>query len=130
MWPFRRGDEPFGAYGERLALRHLRRRGLKTLARNFRCPAGEVDLIMLDPSTRKALRAETLVFVEVKTRRSDDYVAPAAAVNADKQRRIRRASRTYLASRDTSGYNIRYDVVSIVIPEGEKPRIEHIRSAF
>ena len=62
MWPFRRrGNLPLGARGERLAKRFLKRRGLKILATNYRCPAGEADLIVLDRSTRKDFGAATVV---------------------------------------------------------------------
>jgi putative endonuclease len=128
VWPF--GRASLGRRGERLARRRLRRSGLKILATNYRCPVGEVDLIALDASTRKAIAAETLVFVEVKTRTSDTYTAPAGAVDAEKRRRIRRIADYYLASRDTSGYAVRFDIVSIVIPDGEKPRVTHIPDAF
>jgi putative endonuclease len=103
---------------------------MKILARNFRCPRGEVDLIALDATTRKALGAETIVFVEVKTRSSDRYASPAAAVDARKRQQIRRAADYYLQQHDTEGYRVRFDVVSVVVPEGERPRVEHVRDAF
>ena len=134
MWPFgrKREVESLGRRGERLAGRLLKRKGLKILARGYRCPAGEVDLIVLDRSTRRELGAETLVFVEVKTRTSDRYVDPKSAVNADKQRRIRKVARYYLARRAAEEFNIRYDIVSIVLPEGpgQRPQIKHIVDAF
>ena len=131
MWPFGRpGKLPLGQRGERLARRHLRRKGLKILARNYRCPAGEADLIALDPSTRRSLGAETIAFVEVKTRSSDCNTDPEAAVNADKRRRMRKVAQYYLANHDAEGYNVRFDVVAIVATDGEKPEIRHIPDAF
>ncbi len=108
----------------------MRRKGLKILARNYRCPSGEVDIIALDKSTRRDGRTETIVFVEVKTRSSDRYVAPASAVNGRKRRQISRAAGYYLASHDTGDYATRFDIVAVVIREGEKPQIEHIPDAF
>ena len=132
MWPFRGrcdgGD--VGRRGERLARRILRKGGMKILATNYRCPAGEVDLIALDRSTRKAMGAETLVFVEVKTRTSDRYTDPEAAVNSDKQRRIRKVAGYYRTRRGAEDYNVRYDIVSVVLRPGAEPQIKHIPDAF
>ncbi len=79
MWPFRSGrssSDGLGRRGEKLAARLLKQKGLKILARNYRCPIGEVDLIALDPATQRQIGAETLVIVEVKTRSSEAYVVP------------------------------------------------------
>ena len=143
MWPFRRKADPgksdqsrtcpatLGARGEKLARKFLKRQGCKILARNYRCVAGEIDLIVLDKSSRPTSGAETIVFVEVKTRSSDRYTAPESAVNADNKRRhLEKASRHYLATRNAGGFNVRFDVVSIVIRPGEKPEVRHIPDAF
>ena len=131
MWPFaHRGAGPLGRRGEKLARRFLKRRGLKILAENYRCPRGEVDLIALDRSTRRQDGAETICFVEVKTRTSDRYTDPESAVNADKQRRVKKAAEYYLASRDTGGFNVRFDIISIVMPGGDEPRIGYVPNAF
>jgi putative endonuclease len=129
LWPFRRGrrDARLGRRGEALARRCLKRRGLKILAQNYRCPVGEADLIALDRSGRYG---ETLAFVEVKTRRSDRHTDPQSAVDADKQRRLRRIADYYLNRHDADGLTVRFDIVSVVMPEGEKPRVEHIADAF
>ena len=132
MWPFgrARGGDDLGRRGERLARKMLQRKGLKILARNYRCPAGEVDLIAFDPSTRRDLLAETVVFVEVKTRSSNRYTDPSSAVDRDKQRRIEKVAGYYLSHHPAEDLNLRYDVVSVVAPDGQKPRIEHIENAF
>jgi putative endonuclease len=88
---------------------------------------GEADLIALDRSGRYG---ETLAFVEVKTRRSDRHTDPQSAVDADKQRRLRRIADYYLNRHDADGLTVRFDIVSVVMPEGEKPRVEHIADAF
>jgi len=103
---------------------------MKILARNYRCPAGEIDLIALDPSTRKDFGCETIAFVEVKTRSSDRYTDPEAAVNADKQRRIRKVADYYLARHDAAELAVRFDIVSVLIRPDEKPQIKHIPQAF
>jgi len=139
VWPFGRakeeespegGSADLGRQGEQLASGFLRKQGLKVLARNYRCPAGEADLIALDSSTRKEAGAETIVFVEVKTRTSDRYAPPESAVNADKRRRMKRVAHYYLASRKTGDFAVRFDIVSIVIRAGQEPEIRHIAHAF
>ncbi|MFP4055113.1 MAG: YraN family protein [Phycisphaerae bacterium] len=125
-----RSADSLGTRGEKLARRHLKRRGMKILASNYRARGGEVDIIALDPTTRAETSAETIVFVEVKTRTSDRYTDPASAVDNDKRRRLRKAAGQYLASRPTDGYATRYDIVSIVIPPGQNPRINHMPGAF
>lgn len=129
MWPFRR-SRPLGRRGEGLARRFLKRRGMKILATNYRCGAGEADLIVLDPATRKDLGAETIAIVEVKTRSSDKYTEPQSAVNADKRRRMKRIADTYLITHHAEDYNLRFDIVAIVIRENEKPQIKYIPNAF
>ncbi|MFW6065921.1 MAG: YraN family protein [Planctomycetota bacterium] len=128
MWPFsRRKPDDLGLRGEKLARRLVKRRGMKILAANYRCPVGEADLIALDPSGRYG---RTLAFVEVKTRRSDRYTEPHSAVDADKQRRLRKIAEYYLNTHDTDGLAVRFDIVSVVMAEDEKPRAEYIPDAF
>ena len=132
MWPFGRRktqDLPLGGRGEQIAADFLRKQGLVILARNFRCPSGEVDIVALDKSTGPR-GGETIVFVEVKTRRDDRVMAPETAVDARKQDQVRRAARYYLAGRDTTGLLTRFDIVAIVLPQGQQPRIRHLVNAF
>ena len=129
MWPFG-SAKPLGQRGEALARRHLKRRGMKILARNFRCPAGEIDLIALDRSTRSQDGAETIAFVEVKARRDDTYTDPAAAVDIRKRGRLKKAAKYYLSRVDAEGFNARFDIVSIVFRDGGKPDVQHIPDAF
>jgi putative endonuclease len=103
---------------------------MRVLARNYRCPVGEVDLIALDRSTRADLGAETICFVEVKARASDRYTDPDAAVDAQKQRRIRKVADHYLARRHADDYNVRFDIVAVVCPPGERPHVTHFPDAF
>ncbi len=119
-----------GRRGERLARKFLKRQGLKVLAQNYRCPAGELDLIALDPTTRSERGRETIAFVEVKTRRSDRHTAPESAVDDDKQRRMQKVAQYYLNTHETSDLDWRFDVVAIVIRDREKPQINYIPNAF
>ena len=129
MWPFRSGQDA-GERGERLARRYLRRMGCRILAANYRCPCGEADIIALDPSTLPALGAETLAFVEVKTRGPNSVVCPEAAVDAAKRRQIIRVAHYYLACHTQGQYPVRYDVVAVVLRPGLKPEIRHLPGAF
>jgi len=129
MWPFR-PEKTLGRRGEKLAVRMLKRKGMKILAVNYRCPAGEIDIIALDRSTRGESGRETIVFVEVKTRSDDEYNTPESAVGSGKKRRIRKTARYYLSHYPTEQYAVRYDIVAIVAPSDAKPRIKHIEAAF
>ena len=131
MWPLSTKKDT-GCVGEDIARKFLARSGLKILARNYRCPVGEADLIALDKSTRKDAGCDTLVFVEVKTRGSDYFTDPEFAVDSDKQRRLRKIAEYYLSRHDTAELNVRFDIVAIVMGESgkKKPRIKYIPDAF
>jgi putative endonuclease len=109
-----------GARGEREATRHLRRQGFRILVRGYRTPHGEIDVIARD--------GETLVFIEVKTRRQGE---PAEAVTPEKQRRLTLTALRFLKQHRLLEQRCRFDVVAIVWPDqGRAPAIEHIRNAF
>jgi putative endonuclease len=109
-----------GDRGEREAARWLRRQGLRILVRGYRTPRGEVDLIARD--------GDTVVFVEVKTRRAGE---PAEAVTAEKQRRISLAALQFLKRHGLLETRSRFDVVALVWPAASRaPTVEHIRNAF
>lgn len=112
-----------GQRGEAAAARYLRRRGYKVLARGDRQGPGELDLVMLD--------RKTIVFVEVKTRQSDDMGHPAEAVDAHKQRRLTRLAVTFLKRHGLLDCPARFDVIAITWPQRKWfPTIEHISDAF
>jgi putative endonuclease len=112
-----------GSRGEDTAARFLRRKGYKILARSDRSRPGELDLVALDHST--------VVFVEVKTRRSQDAGHPAEAVDAAKQRRLTRLAVTWLKRRGLLERPARFDVIAITWPESQRrPTVEHFPNAF
>jgi putative endonuclease len=111
-----------GRLGERAAGRHLRRLGLKPLTRNFRSPAGEIDLICRD--------GDCLVFVEVKTRASGQWTRPAAAVNARKRRRLTRAAFDYLDRLRRPPVKLRFDIVEVLLEDGRVAEVRHLPNAF
>ena len=132
MWPFRRSSSqsPLGPAGEKLARQFLKGAGLKILAENYRCPAGEADLIALDPSTAGTVGAETIAVVEVKTRCSDRYTDPESAVDSRKRLRLRKVADYYLQAHRGGDFNVRFDIVSIGLRDGQEPQIKHIPGAF
>ena len=111
-----------GVAAERLAGVWLRRRGLRPLHANYRCRAGEIDLVMRDRNT--------LVFVEVRYRARDTFGSGAESVGRIKQRRLIRAASRYLQQHPQwADSECRFDVVSLSGDEGN-PEIEWIRHAF
>ncbi|MBN2023313.1 MAG: YraN family protein [Pirellulales bacterium] len=111
-----------GQRGEAAAARYLRRRGYRIVARGDCGGPGELDLVALD--------GRTVVFVEVKTRRSAERAHPSDAVTPDKQRRLTRLAVTYLKRHGLLEAHARFDVVAVTWPEGGAPEIEHIPNAF
>jgi putative endonuclease len=94
-----------GRWGEDLAAAWYVGRGYRVLARNWRCPVGEVDLVVS--------HGRLVVVVEVKARRSDAYGPAAAAVGLVKQRRLRHLAAEWLAATGVRGVEVRFDVVAI-----------------
>ena len=94
-----------GRQGEELAAAWYRTRGFELVERNWRCPSGEVDLIVR--------RGRLLVVCEVKSRRSDAYGGGAAAVGRLKQQRLRRLAAEWLATTGVHGVDVRFDVVAV-----------------
>ncbi len=111
-----------GRLGERAARRHLQRLGLRYLARNYRSPRGEIDLVFRD--------RDGLVFVEVKTRSSETWTRPAAAVNASKRRRLSRVALDYLRSLGFPQVKLRFDVVEVLLSEGAVREVRHLPNTF
>jgi putative endonuclease len=111
-----------GRLGERAARRHLRRAGLKFLAANFRSPRGEIDLVFRD--------GDCLVFVEVKTRSSEDWTRPAAAVDADKRRRLSLAALDYLRLLGQPRVRVRFDIVEVLLADGRVREVRHLPNVF
>ena len=125
-----------GRIGEREAKQYLRKMGLKFLACNFRSPRGEIDLIFRQKgqNPRQKLFAgncgDCLVFVEVKTRSSEEWSRPAAAVNAEKRRLLSRCALDYLRLLKNPKVKIRFDIVEVLL-DGEAVReIRHLPNTF
>jgi len=118
------GNMGTGALGEEIAYNFLIAGGYKILERNFRCKGGEVDIIARDPGDR------SLVFIEVKARRTLAYGVPQLAVTPFKQRQISKAALTWILKNRQNDQIARFDVIAILLGEGGLHRVEHILSAF
>jgi putative endonuclease len=111
-----------GRAGEKAARKHLQRLGLKFLTANFRSKRGEIDLVLRD--------RDCLVFVEVKTRSTEAWTRPAAAVNARKRRILSAAALDYLRLIDHPQVRVRFDVVEVLLIDSEVQEVRHLPNTF
>ena len=120
------GDKPEhlrrGELGERAAKKYLRQQGLKFLTANFRSERGEIDLIFRDD--------DCLAFVEVKTRSSEDWTRPAAAVDSRKRRRLSQCALDYLKLLKNPEVKIRFDIVEVLLSDGKVREVRHLPNTF
>lgn len=110
-----------GQQGERIAERYLKKKGYRLVERNYRCPAGELDLIVLD--------RRVIVFIEVKTRTDERFGTPLESVHRLKQQRMIKAALFFLSQRRLHDRESRFDVVGVSF-SGREPVVEHIQNAF
>ena len=115
------GKQLLGKEGERIAEEYLKKKGYRLVERNYRCAAGELDLIVLDH--------RVVVFVEVKTRTGQTFGSPFEAVEFRKQRKMIQAAQYFLAEKKLQQRDARFDVVGISWPARD-PMVEHIENAF
>lgn len=111
-----------GESGERAAKKFLQKQGLKFLAANFRSERGEIDLIFRD--------GDCLAFIEVKTRSSEDWSRPAAAVNSERRRRLSQCALDYLRRLKNPTVKIRFDIVEVLLDDREVREIRHLPNTF
>ena len=122
--------ERLGQLGEELARDHLLETGYRIVATNFTLPVGrntrgvqvtgEIDIIALD--------GPKLCFIEVKTRRSDEFTPISTAVDLRKQRQITRTARVYRRLFNIIDVPHRYDVITVLMPKHADPVIEHLKA--
>jgi len=123
MFGFAKRDT--GAEGERHAAKFLKKLGYGIARRNWRCTSGEVDIVAVD--------GEVLVFVEVKTRTGDGFGQGFESVGSRKQRHMSSVAQQFIKAhvRDASAMpRARFDIVSVMMREGQPPEITHIKDAF
>jgi putative endonuclease len=111
-----------GARGEEIAARHLEGRGFRIRARNYRTRRGEIDLV--------AERGRTIVFIEVRFRRSEAFGSPAETVGPRKRRRIVSAAAAFLVEHGLAERPCRFDVIAVTGPAAGPEEILHIENAF
>lgn len=111
-----------GERGEDAAAAYLERSNMTIVDRNWRCPAGEVDIVALD--------GDELVLVEVKTRRSTNKGTPDEAVTPAKQRKYARIAATYVQTAGLGEVSVRFDVIAILVVAADRALLRHHRSAF
>jgi putative endonuclease len=110
-----------GKQGEDIAVALLKKRGYRIIERNYRCPLGEIDIV--------ARGGDAVVFVEVKSRKTEEFGDPQFAVGLAKQKKLSRISLMYLEEKHLFPCNARVDVVAIkMLPEGNT--VELIQDAF
>jgi putative endonuclease len=111
-----------GAEGEEIAAEHLVNSGYEIIKRNYHFGHGEIDII--------AKENDTLVFVEVKTRKNLEFGPPELAVTRSKQRQINKIAEAYLYEKEIRDIDCRIDVIAILLKKNLPPEINHIKNAF
>jgi len=111
-----------GERGEDAAVAYLERTGFTIVERNWRCPAGEVDIIALDE--------DTLVLCEVKTRKGVSKGTPEDAVTPTKQKRYKRLAAAYVQFAGLDAVNVRFDVITLLVLAEDRALLRHHRAAF
>jgi len=111
-----------GQLGEQLAVDHLKKNGYEIIERNFRCPAGEMDIV--------AKTGGCICFVEVRTRSSYLMGHPLESISMNKKRKIREIAVRYIMENSPICANFRFDVIGVTMMEESEVRLEHIRNAM
>lgn len=111
--------QALGAYGESVAARHLVEQGMVVLDRNWRCDAGEIDLVLRD--------GHVLVVCEVKTRSSDLCGTPHEAVGAVKLARLQHLAERWTGDHEVVVTDTRVDLVAVLRPARGAAVLEHVR---
>lgn len=117
-----RGESGPGEAGEKAAARFLRKLGYGILRKNYRARSGEIDIIARD--------GEEVVFVEVKTRSAATWGDPENAVTPSKQMKVCRAAEEFASRNRLRERPLRFDIVAILIAEGQAPECRHYKDAF
>ncbi|MGA2171566.1 MAG: YraN family protein [Sedimentisphaerales bacterium] len=112
-----------GKWGERRCEKFLKRKGLKTLTRNYACKAGEIDLIMVDSD-------RSIVFVEVKTRANEDFAPTESVITTQKMDKMTKTARYFISVHEIENRPYRFDVVTVTLGQRGPVEIRHYKNAF
>ncbi|GIK20667.1 MAG: YraN family protein [Ignavibacterium sp.] len=112
----------FGKDGEEIAAKYLLKKGFEILKRNYRLSHGEIDIIAKD--------GDTLVFVEVKTRKNLEYGEPEYAITKKKIQQLKKIAELYLFDKQIEEADCRFDVIAIILGSENNPQITHYENAF
>ena len=115
------GRRETGRRGEDVAAAFVAGLGMRVVVRNFRCRAGEIDVVAMD--------GDTVVFVEVRTRAGTGFGTPLESVDRRKQAQVGRVARHFLSARGWHERSARFDVVGVRL-DADPPVVEHVRGAF
>lgn len=123
-----------GERGEDVAAAYLAEKGWHVMDRNYRYERAEIDLVCFEPTGHSdehpAGDGGEVVIVEVKARSGLGFGRPEEAVTPEKQRHVARAAAAYLHERQLENARVRFDVVSVLLKQGQEPQVEHFRDAF
>jgi putative endonuclease len=112
-----------GKWGERRCEKFLRKKGLKTLTRNYACKAGEIDLIMVDSD-------RSIVFVEVKTRTDEEFIPTESVITTPKMEKMTKTARYFISSYEIENRPYRFDIVTVTLGQRGPAKIRHYKNAF
>ncbi|MBN2591127.1 MAG: YraN family protein [Sedimentisphaerales bacterium] len=112
-----------GSWGEKYSEKFLKKKGLKTLTRNFTCKTGEIDLVMVDSEG-------SIIFVEVRTKTDEDFSSVESSITSAKKKRLKRAVRYFISTNNLENRSFRFDIIAIVLGQKGKPLLRHYENAF
>ncbi|MDT3695936.1 MAG: YraN family protein [Ignavibacterium sp.] len=118
----KKSKKDFGKEGEEIAAKYLLEKGFEILKRNYQFSHGEIDIIAMD--------GETLVFIEVKTRKTLEYGEPEYAITKKKIQQIKKVAELYLFDNEIEEADCRFDVIAIILGSENNPQITHYENAF
>ncbi len=112
-----------GRWGEKRCEKFLKAKGLLPLIRNYSRKTGEIDLIMVDQN-------RSIVFIEVKTRTDESFTPTETLITTEKQDKMFKTARYFLASHNIENRPYRFDIVTITLDSTARERIKHYKNAF
>ena len=112
-----------GRWGEKYSEKFLKKKGLKTLARNFTCKTGEIDLVMVDSKG-------SIIFVEVRTKADEEFSSVESSITSVKKMRLKRAARYFISTNNLQEHSFRFDIIAIILGQKGKPQLRHYENAF